>query len=71
MGKPSRITSYNVCYTKLLRALRWLRAHAAEYGFDPKRVAVGGGSAGGHLALLLGMSHGVAELEGTVGGNIV
>ncbi len=50
-------------------ALRWLRAHAAEYGFDPKRVAVGGGSAGGHLALLLGMSHGVAELEGTVGGN--
>ncbi|VGO22262.1 alpha/beta hydrolase fold domain-containing protein [Pontiella sulfatireligans] len=50
-------------------AVRWLRAHAAEYGYDPERVAVGGGSAGGHLSLLLGMSSGVQELEGTVGGN--
>jgi acetyl esterase/lipase len=26
--------------------------HAAEYGIDPRRVVVTGGSAGGHLALL-------------------
>lgn len=50
-------------------ALRWLRAHAAEYGYDPERVAVGGGSAGGHLSLLLGMSSDVPDLEGTVGGH--
>jgi len=51
-------------------AVRWLRAHAETYGYDPTRVAVGGGSAGGHLSLLLGMSSGVEELEGTVGGNL-
>lgn len=51
-------------------ALRWLRAHAAEYGYDPDRVAVGGGSAGGHLALLLGLSGDIEEMEGTIGGNL-
>ena len=50
-------------------AIRWLRAKAAEYGYDPDRVAVGGGSAGGHLSLLVGLSANVEALEGTVGGN--
>ena len=50
-------------------AVRWLRAHAETYGYDPARVAAGGGSAGGHLSLLLGMSSGVEALEGSVGGN--
>lgn len=31
-------------------AMRWLRAHAAELGLDPDRLAAGGSSAGGHLA---------------------
>ena len=31
-------------------AMRWVRAHAAELGIDPGRVAAGGGSAGGHIA---------------------
>lgn len=35
-------------------AIRWLRAHAAEYGIDPKEVGVWGASAGGHLVALLG-----------------
>jgi len=50
-------------------AVRWLRSKAETYGYDPSRIAVGGGSAGGHLALLLGMSFGNTEMEGTVGGN--
>jgi acetyl esterase/lipase len=50
-------------------AIRWLRAHADEYGYDASKIGVGGGSAGGHLVLLLGTSGGVKELEGTVGGN--
>jgi acetyl esterase/lipase len=36
-------------------AVRWLRAHAAEYHVDPSRIGAWGNSAGGHLALLLGM----------------
>ena len=51
-------------------AIRWLRAHAAEYGFDPDRVGVAGSSAGGHLVALLGTSGGVADLEGSVGGSL-
>jgi len=50
-------------------AIRWLRANADKYGYDATRIGVGGGSAGGHLVLLLGTSGGVKELEGNVGGN--
>ncbi|MDB6117170.1 MAG: Acetyl esterase/lipase [Verrucomicrobiaceae bacterium] len=48
-------------------AIRWLRAHAVELNIDPKRIGVVGGSAGGHLASLLGTSSSVPELEGTLG----
>jgi acetyl esterase/lipase len=37
-------------------AIRWLRAHAAEYGIDPRRIGVWGASAGGHLVALLGVT---------------
>jgi acetyl esterase/lipase len=49
-------------------AIRWLRAHAAEYSYDATKIGVWGASAGGHLAALLGTSGGVASLEGD-GGN--
>jgi acetyl esterase/lipase len=45
-------------------AIRWIRAHAAEYGIDPNRIGVHGTSAGGHLVALLGTSHGDNYLEG-------
>ena len=48
-------------------AVRWLRAHAAEYKLDPDRFGAWGSSAGGHLVALLGTSGGVAELEGDLG----
>jgi acetyl esterase/lipase len=38
------------------RAVRWLRHHAKDYGIDPARVGAIGGSAGGHLASLLGLT---------------
>ncbi|MCL1693984.1 MAG: alpha/beta hydrolase [Actinomycetia bacterium] len=36
--------------------LAWIREHAAEYGGDPSFVAVSGGSAGGNLAALVGLT---------------
>jgi acetyl esterase/lipase len=47
-------------------AIRYVRAKAKDYGIDPQRVAVCGGSAGGHLAAIVGVTSGVKELEGTV-----
>lgn len=36
-------------------AVRWIRAHAATYGFNPDKIGVCGDSAGGHLACLVGL----------------
>jgi acetyl esterase/lipase len=44
-------------------AIRWLRAHAKEYGLDAKRFGVWGSSAGGHLVALLGTSGEVKEFD--------
>ena len=38
------------------RALAWIREHAHEFGGDPSFLAVTGGSAGGHLAALVGLT---------------
>ena len=37
-------------------ALDFILTHADSYGIDPKRFVIGGASAGGHLALLLGLA---------------
>jgi acetyl esterase/lipase len=49
-------------------AVRWLRAHAAEYGLDPNRFAAWGSSAGGHLAAMLGTTGDIREFD--VGANL-
>lgn len=36
--------------TALSAAVQWVRAHAEQYGISPQRIAVGGFSAGAHLA---------------------
>ncbi len=41
------------CFEDLQAAVRWVKAHAAEYKGDPKRIALFGHSAGGHLVTLL------------------
>jgi len=48
-------------------AVRYLRAHAAELRIDPRRVGALGDSAGGHLALLLGLMDAKDGLEGSGG----
>jgi acetyl esterase/lipase len=48
-------------------AVRWLRAHAEEYNVNPERIGVWGGSAGGHLSLMVGLADGSLGLEGSGG----
>ena len=36
------------------RAVAWMKANADQYGVDPEKIVLGGGSAGGHVALLAG-----------------
>jgi acetyl esterase/lipase len=59
-------------------ALRFLRAHAAEYKLDTSFIGITGYSSGGHLSSLTGVTNGMrkrtvgnttVDLEGTVGGN--
>lgn len=49
-------------------AIRWLRANASKYDIDPDHVGVGGASAGGHLAALVGTSGGKHAFP-AIGGN--
>ena len=44
-------------------ALRFLRAHAADYHIDTNRVAAWGASAGGHLVALLGVTSKTREFD--------
>lgn len=49
------------CVQDAKSAMRWVRSHAGELGIDPKRIAAGGGSAGGHLAAFAGMVEGLDD----------
>lgn len=51
-------------------AIRFLRAKAAEYGYQSESIAIAGASAGGHLAALVGVSNGNEALEGTLGDHL-
>lgn len=55
------LCSYRICqegyypsaYLDLVHLLKWLARHGAKYRLDPGRCALLGGSAGGHLTMLL------------------
>lgn len=47
-------------------AVRFVRAHAAEYGFDPGHIAVWGESAGAYLSLMTALTPDAAQLNGDV-----
>lgn len=65
MGYTAATASYRLCTEKgphypipvqdALAAVKFMRSHAADYGVDPQRIAVGGESAGGQIALMVGL----------------
>ena len=61
-----RLTKHDRWPTNLYdckNAVRFLRYHADKYGVDSSHIGVIGGSAGGHLALMVGMTDDVPALE--------
>ncbi|MEK6644747.1 MAG: alpha/beta hydrolase [Planctomycetota bacterium] len=65
MGYTAATASYRLCTEQgphypipmqdALAAVKYMRSHAADFGADPTRIAVGGESAGGQLALMIGL----------------
>ncbi len=48
-------------------SIRFLRAHADQYGYQTDPIYIWGSSAGGHLVALAGVTNGVEVLEGNLG----
>jgi acetyl esterase/lipase len=48
-------------------AIRWLRAHADQYGYAPEKIGAIGDSSGGHLVSMLGVTNNNPDFEGTEG----
>lgn len=48
-------------------AIRWVRARSEHYGFDPQRIALWGEEAGGHLALIAGLTNNAQDMAGNLG----
>ena len=63
--KSRNKTSPFECVADGKSAVRFIRANAAKLGVDPKRVAAGGGSAGGHVAAATGNCPELEESEDT------
>jgi acetyl esterase/lipase len=57
------------CLEDTRAAVAWVRAHAAEFGGDPERIAIMGHSAGGHIALFAAVATegGAAPVRAVVG----
>ena len=63
----SDVATYPAQVHDVKAAVRWLRANAAEHGYRAERVGAWGASAGGYLALMLGLTAGSSVHEGTLG----
>ena len=50
-------------YSDVSRAVRHIRLHAEEFGVDPNRLGVTGGSAGGHLSLMIGTNSDAGNMD--------
>ncbi len=60
--------NYSDAVADVKSAIRYVRAHAAQYGIDGSHVAVWGQSAGGYLAAMTGVTNGLKQFD--VGANL-
>jgi acetyl esterase/lipase len=56
-------TDARKCVEDAAAAVSWTRVNAARLGIDPRRLAAGGGSAGGHLAACTGVCPVIPEAD--------
>jgi acetyl esterase/lipase len=63
----SKVAKFPAQIHDIKAAIRFLRAHAGDYGFPATRFVIAGSSAGAHLAALVGVTNGNRELEGSEG----
>jgi acetyl esterase/lipase len=61
-ANPTPRGSFPDHFVDVKAGIRWLRAHADEFGYDAERIATWGSSAGGHLALLAAVVDDVTDL---------
>jgi len=61
LAKPGSGTTVFDCVKDGRSAVRYVRAHADEFGIDPQKIVANGGSAGGHLAAGTALFDGVDE----------
>ena len=54
--RVARISQAPAAVEDCFCALRWVYQHAKDYNVDVSRIVVSGNSAGGHLALMMGMA---------------
>lgn len=60
--RQSKVATAPAAVNDVLRAVKWFIRNAKKYNVDSKRIIVTGGSAGGHLALMVGMTPRSAKL---------
>jgi acetyl esterase/lipase len=68
--RSSKVARFPANVHDIKAAVRFLRAKEQEFGYRTDRIAISGGSSGGHLAALVGTTNGVQELEGAVGDHV-
>lgn len=56
-----RLGDKRICITDAKSAIRWYKQNAGELGIDPNRIIAGGGSAGGHVAMLASTNPGLND----------
>jgi pectinesterase len=62
---------YPAAVHDVVTAVNWIRANAKEFQIDTGKIAVGGYSAGGQLASLIGVMNGKEKFTGFIGDNVL